>query len=353
MIIWSHATLWESGNSGEAPMARHRSAETGAKPVSGGCQSRQFGEFCVSMARDFSRTRPAGTETAAGSGAPAQAERPSEAATDQDPCGRRPKLRLLHGPLDAKARGEGDPRALWDRLPPQPHVAIPPESGLERPEADKAGSGARREGHRALEALRLAAYKKRPNGLRLNSSFSTRAVFFSFLPSGGLGHPAAERRSCAPQDTGPRFRPARLSLSPQSANDWPFMPGSSRTKTSARPRRPGSCVNSPGTCAAPSSSSGTVEASTRGSRFASFARRIRSGRSIASLAMPLSSTRTSSSGLFLRGPWQTASPKITSSLNVCSTARSCDYDNPRNFFGPASMPRTCHGNSFHFLCVSQ
>lgn len=124
-------------------------------------------------------------------------------------------MRLYHGPLDPKTRGASDRGAVWHPLPLQPHVAPPSRIGLEHPEAGQARPGTGREGHRPLEALRLAAYKKRPNSLGPTWSFSTKAAFFWPRPSGEPGLPGAGRRSCAAQATGPRSRPSRLSRFPR------------------------------------------------------------------------------------------------------------------------------------------
>src|SRR6516162_2783693 len=160
MLPSVHETSWESGAPRAASAAGNRVAETPLELVGSGRQARVRGEFSVPLARDApacGRRRPEGQ---AGARPALAADLPSEGDPGAHPGSRRPRLGVLHGPVDDPPRRGGDPQALRCSVPPEPPVASTSGTGLELPETGEAGSGAGRRGHRPLEAAALAAYKK-------------------------------------------------------------------------------------------------------------------------------------------------------------------------------------------------
>lgn len=321
MIPWPHATLRESGLPGEAPPASHRSVEARAESCAGSREDRQFAEFCIPVAASLSRERHAGAGLQAGARAAAQAGSPPKTGVDADSCSRGAELRLLIGSVDPEARGRRDPRTFRGALSSQSHVALPSGLGMEQPEANEAGPGTGREGHRALEALHLAAYKKRPNATDPIWSFSTKAGSSCFLASSAPGLPEARRRSCVARDAGPKYLPSRRSRFPRSASAWPSTRDSIRARTSAPRSRPLFFVSSTSICGAVLSSFGMAAISTRGRPFGRSSKGIRVGVSIASPATLPNSIRMNLSGACSKGRWPIALPKTFRISSVSSTPR--------------------------------
>src|SRR2546428_10759297 len=209
MLALQHVTTdWQPRAPGETTPACHRVAERGMERLGGREEDGMRAKRRVCVVDHIPSARPWRVAGGAGPGAPAQADAPAEAGPVPDSAGGSAALWLLHGPLDPEAGGQGNRGALRGGLPFQPHVAVPAEPGLERPEAREAGPGARREGHRPLESLQGAAYKKRPHVVRPTSFSSTRTAFSSSPPSGSPGHPAPAPRSGDEPGNRPRAGPS-------------------------------------------------------------------------------------------------------------------------------------------------
>src|SRR5574341_977142 len=165
MLSWLHVTTdRQPAAAGEATPACHRVVESGMERPGGREEVWMRAKRRLCLVDRIPAARPSRAEGGACSRTPTQAGAPPETGTLPDSAGGSAALWLLHGPLDSEAGCQGNPGALRGGLPSQPHVAIPAGPGLERPEAGEAGARARREGHRPLEALHVAAYKKRQIG---------------------------------------------------------------------------------------------------------------------------------------------------------------------------------------------
>lgn len=256
MLSWLHATLWKPGAARKAAAARHRAAEKGMEPVGRGRQDRLFGQFGVLMARGGPQAGRSRVEGQAGTRQTFEVDSMAETGVGSDSRDGSLALWLFHGPVDDTPSGGGDRKAVRDRLPPQSSVANPERLGLELPEAPDSGAGKGRRGHRALEAVPVAPYKKRPKNLApiWPSSMRAASCWFPTLPE--HGRPGDTLPSCVVLGTGPRFRRSQPSAFPQEDGAWPSTPDSIATKTSVPLKwsnSSGSCSN---ICAVPWSCSG-------------------------------------------------------------------------------------------------
>ena len=88
---------------------------------------------------------------------------------------RAPGSRLFNGPLDFETNRPSGPQELRSTLLYGKPLESDEPLGLERSKATEAGSGTQRESDWLLEASRLAAYKKKPDGLKPASSSLMKA----------------------------------------------------------------------------------------------------------------------------------------------------------------------------------
>jgi len=290
----------------------------------------------------------------AGSGETSEVEHAQEAELGSDSRGGTVAMRVFHRPMDGASCGGGDRKTFWDPVPPQPHVETPGGIGVELPEAPEAGPGTGREGHRALEALPVAAYKKRPSDLEPIWSSSTRAGSCSSLTWSEPGLRSGRHPGCRWRADGPRSLPSRPLASPPNESVWPCMHGSISTRTSGPLRWPTSfgtsCAISPvrWSCCGIGDRSTGPDAS-NGCWTATGA-----CIPIPSPAMLPSLTRTSSSGLSSNAPWPTAFLRTRIISNDSSSPRSNGCADPSGSCGLASMGLNYHGlRDSYYLCVTQ
>src|SRR6266571_4296621 len=207
MVSLPHATSWEPRAARAAPAAGHRAAEPGTRPVG----RRRHARLCrgdgVPVACSLSQAGCRRTEGQTDPRPPLEVERAAAAGRDAAVAAWRRALRLLHRPVDHAPGCGVDPEEARRRLPPQSPLAAAAGLGLELPEAGNPGPGAERRGHRSLEAVSLAPYKKTPQGMAPIWRSSMRAASCWRRPWSAPGRPADRPRCCAAPDTGPRSRP--------------------------------------------------------------------------------------------------------------------------------------------------
>jgi len=252
MLYFKHETQRNAKAARTAPPTCCRVAEKRVKSVGRGQEDWLLCEFGVSMAADLPEERRAGTKAQARSGKTPQALGTPEKSVDPDTFEGGFKLWLSDGALDPAPGGGSDRATIRDLLSSPSCLAGLSRPGLELSEAREAGPGAGRRGHRALEALPLAPYKKRPKGLAPIWSFWMRADFCWFPMCAGPGRLKARPRSCAVQATGARFRRSRPSVFLQNEDTLPCMPGFIPIKTSKTPKWRSFWGISSGTCRVPS-----------------------------------------------------------------------------------------------------
>lgn len=235
-----HETPWNSAAVGGAAPARHKVAEEGPAVVHR-CPGPEFiREQRIPLVAGFPEERRQWAAARPRFGASPKADASAETKADAYSLAQCLGRRLRHGPLDPGPDRGSDQAALRGGLSPLPHLEALAWAGLVLPEARDQGAGERRRIHRALEALPVAAYKKKPKDLGPISSSSTRAGSSCFPTSVGPGPLRDRRRSCAVPDTGRRYRPSRPWRCRRAAGAWRFTPGSIPRRTSIRSWRPSS-----------------------------------------------------------------------------------------------------------------
>lgn len=236
MLYWFHATLWKPEATRKAPPKGCRVAEKRMEAVGGSQEDWLFSEFRVLMAPGVREEGRSGALVQTGSRKASQAFRPPEASVDPDSFKGGPKLRVPHRSLDPEAGGGSDRAKVWSLLPSASCVAGLDWSGVELPETREAGAGAGRGGHRPLETIPMAAYKKTPKGLEPTWSFWMSPAFCLSPMFVGLGRPRGKRLSCDAPATGARSRPFRRSVFLRRRDGLPSMPISIPIKTSKTAR---------------------------------------------------------------------------------------------------------------------
>ena len=336
-----YATTWHSRAAGEAP-SPCRSVSEGRSDVAvrGRAEGPLVSEFRVSVVAGISTRWAARPATQADAGPTAAVVRGQE-TEGRALAGAGPAARRLHdGSLDPGAGGRIDPPGVRDSVSPQPRLEGPDGAGLELPEARAPRRRARRGRHRPVEAGRLAPDKKTPpDGAPISSSLM-RAAFCSSPMSAGPGHREGRRRICVI---------ATAATASRSAAGWPSRPGGdgwrsisavapaiSPASTSAR-----SCTICSGTCAAPSTCSGTAVRSTGVARCRRFLRATRACRSMPSRRTHPNSIRRSMSGRRPIRPSPTVRPMTWPISGGDWTPLSAVFDAPSPCSGRASMPPNC------------
>ena len=260
------------------------------------------------------------------------------ASGERSPC-----RRLLHRFVDASAYCQTGSQTFWRSLPSRSHLVVNDEAiELELSETGTASLAAGREGHRALDEIHLASYKKKPENLAPISFSLTKADSFSFQTSIGHGRPEVTLQSSGIVTRETRYRPLPGSPSPRNATGWVCISVSTR-KTSRVWKLTISSATSCAICEDPSCSYGITALSTNASWFANS-----SGINPGCIFIPSRPTRQSSTrknmfGLNRRNTYPTARPKTSKSLAYFCVAQSITSRILRRSCVPASMPQNCPG----------
>ena len=126
---------------------------------------RHFLCLCLSVEDGCPNGRVGRHKSQTCSGAPAQNERTGPESLIRFASEGRLGLRLSQRPLDFKENCVGNSKRIRGAVSPQSYLADPARRGVVLPGSRAACHSTRREGHRTLEALQVAAYKKKPKDL--------------------------------------------------------------------------------------------------------------------------------------------------------------------------------------------
>src|SRR3989338_528167 len=338
-----HETPWNTATVGDATFVCRKVVEEGAAPVHR-CPGRGLlREQRLPVVAVFPKKGREWIAARSGHRTPPEADPGTEAKADAYSLAQCLGRRIRHGPLDPGTNRGGNPAALWGGLSPLPRLEAVARAGLVLPEARDQGAGERRGSDRALEALPVAAYKKKPKDLGAISSFSTRAGSSCFPTSVGPGHLKDRRRFCVVPDTGRRFRLSRPWLYRRTAGGWHSTPVSTPRRTSIPSWPPNSWDTCSKRCGDLSCFFGIAAISTRGRRSGSSSASIRACTPSGSRDILPSSTRRSGFGSCSKSPWPIVRQRICATSRAEFIVPSRGFASPRSCSGPASMLPICHG----------
>lgn len=171
-----HETPWNNATVGGAAPTCHKVVEGGPILIRRCPEPELIREQRLPLVAGFSGERHEWIAACPGFRTSSKADPGPEAKADAYPFTQCLGRRIRHGLVDTGPNRKCDSAALRSALSPLPHLEAVARSGLVLPEARNPGTGERRRSHRALEALPVAAYKKKPKDLGPISSFSTRAA---------------------------------------------------------------------------------------------------------------------------------------------------------------------------------
>lgn len=299
----------------------------------------------VRWRQDYQKFRENRPKTETGSWPPRLVIFPPKEIAGRPPVAESAEFRILHGRMDTEPGTPGNRAEIRGALHFGQYLENIDRIGLELPEACEAGAGEGRKGHRPLETLSMAAYKKKPKDLVPTWSFLTKAGSFWCRTWSGLGLLRGKRRNCDALDDGGRFLPSPLSAFPPSVSGWHSMRGFIATRISSPLR---SCVFSDissNTSVGRWCFSGTLECRTKESWLKTFWESMRAFGFFAFRAMPRNSIRMSMCGASSSARWPIAFQRIFAILSGLCIPRSKDCGNPKNFCGAVFMHPICHGFS--------
>lgn len=261
---------------------------------------------------------------------------------------------ILHRRVDAEAHRGTDPQAFRRTLPSRACLeVVAGRSGVELPKARAAGERTRRRWHRALEALQVAAYKKRHTDLVPIWPFWMKAASCSFPTSARRGHRGDEHHGSVIATDTTASRPFRSLPSRRgvSGSDCLF----TFTLPTSRPRRSSSsCVLCFDTSVAPSCCSGMADQSTGTLPSRHSCVRIRVCTRNGFPRTPRNSIPMSSSGAKPSANWQTPQRRTSVTSAVAWRRASDGYEDLRLSWLHAFLPQNCHGRErIHYLYEAQ
>lgn len=297
-----HETIWNPKAARKAAPARHRAAGRKAYLVGGSKESWLFSKLSLSLARDVPKRWRWSHEIQVGARSSAQTNVQSETGLNQDFIERCSCLRLSHRSMDHQTCCRGDRKALRRGVSLQPSLAISDSSGMELPKARKASQGARRSSHTALEALRVAPYKKTRIGLAPTWSFLMKVAFCWFPALSAHGHREVRHHTFRWWGTGRKSRPFLLLPFLPRESALLFMRGSTPVKTSVLQKLRDFFAIFSGTSEVISSSCGTVALFTVPVLLKGSSNVILGLKRFSFQGMPLNSTRMNLCGLSLKEP---------------------------------------------------
>lgn len=309
-----------------------------------------FPQFCGALATDLQADGTEGSESQAhsrptGSAIPGSQETVAASAGSRTFGGR-----VLHRSVDAEADRPDDSAALSCTVRDLPGLANPAQPGVELPEAGASGPPTQRRRHCSLEALRLAAYKKRPSAWRLTWRSSTRVDSRSRRPLGGRGLRSVRLRSSIIGLNETSSRSSALWWSPRASGDW-----RSISMVRNEPSTAWMSELSVGVCCGTSgvrwSWSGTGGPFISAKRSKCICSTIRGFILTTSRPMRRNSILLSTSGARRIARWPTAHQTTWPNCAADSGTPFADCAVHNGCFGPASMPPSSPGNvdNVHYL----
>ena len=345
----SYETPWQTPNTGKAEASGCPFVETRSYLSLGSPGAKRFFKLRGALASNLQEEWPQRTEADAKYGTALSfvglSEKILGARLSEGPLG----SRLFDGSLDAEAywpdRSEEFPSALLYRQ----FVESDERLGLELPETAEEGQGAPGASDSLLETSRLAAYKKRPLGLEPAWPSWMKADSRLFQISKELGLSKEKPQSSLSPDAGQRspLSPPLQSRLRESGLDSTrdFMP----TRTLEQDKSDNSSGIFAITSKGPSFFSGIEVLSTEPNSSINSLENILESTPFTSRDTHLSLIPTNLSGQISSGGWQTASPKILSTLDDSLIGRLEDSAILRDSYGRVFTHRTYRGHNVYPL----
>ena len=169
-----------------------------ARPLLSSCGPRGsvIHKFVGALDAKLPAQRQGWLEAAPDAGPSAGNVRSAEAGVDRLAKAGSMRGRLLHRDVDHPAGRRANPTALGHKLPSGARLENSDRPGLELPEARTPGHSTQPQENPAMEAARLAAYKKKHGGCALIWCSSMKAGSCSFRRCCALGRRWAAPRCC-------------------------------------------------------------------------------------------------------------------------------------------------------------
>ncbi len=257
-----HETSWIPKDVRTAPATSCGSLGRGLVCAGGGASYRRIGFFCLPLEDGSGGGWRGSVISQIGSRAPEEAARRRTTTTCRTVVAGGHGLRLSQRSVDPETHCLGDSQGVRRGVSSKPRLASPPPDGLVLSSSGTARHPTRREGHRALEAVQVAAYKKTRNDLGPTWPSSMKAASCSSRRAAGLGGHRDRPLSSATATNTTASRRWLRSPSPLFENASGSMFASSRT-TSRPFMWPSFSGNFCTTCADTSSFFGIKRESTR------------------------------------------------------------------------------------------
>lgn len=223
-----HETIWKPQTIGEASPTRDSIAERGQKSFRGSKESRFFDQFSNALAGNLQEGRRQRIVAITCARPSLQTCRPTEEAVDRIAFKRGAGDGLRDRHLDDPTGKRNNQTGVWDNLSRQSFVAVFDRVGVELAEAGTPGKGKERKSNCALEAVSVAAYKKRPKSLRRIFSLLMRRVAFLFQQFATPGQCEDRRLSCGIVIAGIEFQLYQQSALARRENVLAFTGGFTR-----------------------------------------------------------------------------------------------------------------------------
>ena len=218
-----HETMWKPQTIGEAPPTRDSITERGQKSFRSSEKSRLIDQLSNSLAGSLQKERGCGLIAIARTRSPLQTHRATKEATDGIAIERGAGDGIWNRHLDDTTGEKNNQTGVWGNLSRQPFVAVFDRVGMELAEAGVPGKGKKRKSNRALEAVPVAAYKKKTkNSVRIFSLLMKPVACLS-RQSAILGRCEERPLSCDIVIAGIEFRLYRRSVSARKENILAFI----------------------------------------------------------------------------------------------------------------------------------
>lgn len=340
----SNETIWNPKAARKAAPTRNRTAEKRLYLVGSSEKARLFSRLGLSLAADVPGRRRSSHEGKAGTGASAKADAWPKEDIDTNSAERSSFVRIPYRVMDAKTCGRSDREKIRHSISSESFMAFSNGSRMELPEARKTSQRARRESHTALEAVRMAAYKKKPIGLVLILSFLTKAASCWFPISDAHGRHGGKLPIFLWRGIGRKYRLFPLSVFLLKESALPSISDSMLLKTSRRRKLKDFCTTLGDILEDMLFFCGIRVRFTKPVWLRNVLQRIKKLAPISFPAMPLNLIPLNLYGLSLKGPLQTPYPRIWVILKRPSFQHCTGFVIPSVFYGLAYGLRICHGN---------
>lgn len=340
-----HETTWNPRSARGAASPRPETPSFRNALSAGRGQDQGITEFCRPMGAGLSGFRRSRSKTEAGLRSSRFFVSRPKAESFKTAASRPPEGRILHGRVDPGPCTPEGRRAFRRTICLDQCLENTGRLRLVLPETGEACPGTGRESHRSMDALSVAAYKKKPKDLVPTWSFLTKAASFFCRTWSGPGLPKVKLPNCVVPVGEERFRLSPPSVFPPEGAGWRFMRGFTVARISNPRRSRGFSSICSSIFEGLSCFFGIPERRTKAGRLKMCSQSIRGFRSAISPDMPRSSTRRNMSGATSSMRWPTAPRRICGILSGLCIRRFRDCANPKSSSGDVFMVPVCPGLS--------